>query len=572
MQNNKLYFLSITIIIAANLSATTYYVNNLHPSADDQNPGTPALPFLTIQKGTDLAQAGDTLSISEGSYEGFTIHSSGTKNSKIVILGSANGLTLIESVEFAKDVSHILLSRFTIQGFEIWGVFLRGENHYISLNQLHVVGGESGIHLTYGYQAQDPMDGPVFNVLIENSRIQDCLYTAVDCTPGPCYGGTFRNLIISGAGLVGGESWGSDGIAIERGDSVIVENCVIHDNGGDGIDLNSRDFDGNVSGNVVRCNLVYRNHQNGIKLWGGGRMENNVVWGQGNTAVMLGAFPGQYEVVNNTIAYNMWDTNFGGRNYAFVAAYPEDETDVSASIQLRMINNIFAYNCNDDQGGPTGLYLGENVQLVQEGHNLFWSREDGEIQAVFLGEDVWISRQQLTQGDWATWTGQGQGNICAAPGFASGWPNFTGELSESSPAIDQGLSGNVPLMDYSGNPRPNGAGFDMGAYEFGSETSLPITSMVRPYTFQLFPAFPNPFNGMTTVRYSLDKAGIVHVNIYDIKGRSCCELVHAALEPGEYQYTWNGLDREGMPLPSGMYTIFLRFHGDRANTKLILMK
>jgi hypothetical protein len=46
-----------------------------------------------------------------------------------------------------------------------------------------------------------------------------------------------------------------------------VEDCYVHDNGGDGIDLNSRDREGYATGVIVGRNRVVRNHLNGIKLW-----------------------------------------------------------------------------------------------------------------------------------------------------------------------------------------------------------------------------------------------------------------------------------------------------------------
>jgi hypothetical protein len=76
--------------------------------------------------------------------------------------------------------------------------------------------------------------------------------------------------------------------------------------------LNSERFcdsaprEGYATGVIVRRNRVIRNYQNGIKLWAGGRIENNAVWGQGNSAMWIGTFHSILEVVNNTIASNMW--------------------------------------------------------------------------------------------------------------------------------------------------------------------------------------------------------------------------------------------------------------------------
>ena len=65
-------------------------------------------------------------------------------------------------------------------------------------------------------------------------------------------------------------------------------------------------------------------------------MEHNIIWGQGDAAVVLGDWPGEYKVINNTIAFNMWDPKYSDRNYALLAAYPNDETGVSANMQINL--------------------------------------------------------------------------------------------------------------------------------------------------------------------------------------------------------------------------------------------
>ena len=83
--------------------------------------------------------------------------------------------------------------------------------------------------------------------------------------------------------------------------------------------------------------------------------------------MVLGDWPGDYKVLNNTIAFNMWDPKYSDRNYALVAAYPNDETGVSANMQLTLRNTIFAFNTSEAVGGSTGIYLGKGVRLVQRG-------------------------------------------------------------------------------------------------------------------------------------------------------------------------------------------------------------
>ena len=214
-------------------------------------------------------------------------------------------------------------------------------------------------------------------------------------------------------------------------------------------------------------NRVIRNYQNGIKLWAGGRIENNLVWGQGNSALWLGTFHSNLEVINNTIAYNMWDPIYSGRNWAVSVGYPE-EIVALPEVELLLANNIFAFNTSPDVGDPTGLYFGPGVK-ISEHHNLYFSSEDGEITAEFLDRE--FSRQDIIGGKWMEHTGQGQGDILNEPLFISGWPQVDLRLQPDSPAMDAGDNSVCPAVDVLGNSRPvdgNSDGdvvCDIGAYE-----------------------------------------------------------------------------------------------------------
>lgn len=413
--------------------AHLYYVA---PSGSDTNPGTAEQPWHTLQHAADSAQAGDTVLLQTGTFteEEVRFTRSGVPNAPITFTNAPGAVvTLKGSLLLKRGAAYLTFTGFHLEGFHIWGITVEGDNHHLHFSRMQVQGGEAGIRLTDGNSGDPPAYGPVHDIILEDSTFRDAMYTAVDCTPGPCNDMVFRRLEISGSGLSAG--FGGDGLGLERGERVLVEDCSIHDNGGDGIDLNSRDYSGNVPGILVQRNEVYRNHLQGIKLWAGGRMEKNVIWGQGVDPVMVGKHPSTVEVIGNTIAYNMYDLTFSGRDYAFVAAYPEDGK--SAPVRLTLTNNIFAFNNHPDLDGHTGIYLGPTVTLVKEGHNLFYSREDEEILAAFLGERS-IPRSELADGTWTRLTGQGQGDLTVDPLFVSGWPAVNLRLQSSTPAKGYG--------------------------------------------------------------------------------------------------------------------------------------
>ncbi|MCG2767834.1 MAG: right-handed parallel beta-helix repeat-containing protein [Anaerolineae bacterium] len=442
-----------------------YYVA---PGGDDTDPGTLAQPWATFQHAADTAQPGDTVCFRGGVYPTDETHlaCSGTAGASITFIAYPGEMPILdgggstgELLILDQHTSYLRISGFTLRNFTVWGMELSGENRHIQLDHLDISGGEASIRFTYGETEAPPEEGPVEHITLEDSTIHGSLYSAVDCAPGPCNDMVIRRVEIYDTGEEA--SYGSDGLEFARGYPVLVEDCYVHDNSGDGIDLNSRDRAGNATGVIVRRNRVVRNHLNGIKLWAGGRMENNVVWGQGNSAVWVGTFTSTLEVVNNTIAYNMWDTAYSERNWAFVAGYPEEIP--SPPVTLTLMNNIFAFNADPTDGGPTGIYLGAGVQLTEH-HNLYYSREDGEITAEFVqGHDSDFTRNEIADGTWTSYTGQGQGNVTSDPLFVSGWPNVDLHLQESSPAVKAGSASGAPSDDVEGHPRNSHP--DIGAYE-----------------------------------------------------------------------------------------------------------
>ncbi|MDT8382632.1 MAG: right-handed parallel beta-helix repeat-containing protein [Brevefilum sp.] len=433
---------------------------------DDNNPGSEGQPWRSFQKAAEAANPGDTVCFRGGTYATDNIYlaKSGQIDEPITYAAYPGEIPILDGDELLTlggGISHLRISGFVLRNFNIWGIFLSGENHYITLDHLEIEGGEAGIRFTYGETDESPpAEGPVEYILLEDSRISGSQYTAVDCSPGPCNHMTYRRLEIFNTGISGEAFYGSDGIAVDRGHHVLVEDCYIHDNGGDGIDLGSRDRDGNIEGVIVRRNRVVRNHRNGIKVWAGGRIENNVVWGQGDIAIFAGIWNSTIEMINNTVAYNMWDPSYSERNWAVVIGYPGEIP--KPEVNLTMVNNIFAYNTVE--GGPTGVYIGPGVQL-NESHNLYFSRVDGEITFDKGSEqEIWVTRQEIIDGTWESTSGGGEGDLIVDPLFISGWPDVDLRLQPNSPAINAGDKGFAPDEDVMLNLRDDEP--NMGAYEF----------------------------------------------------------------------------------------------------------
>ena len=84
--------------------------------------------------------------------------------------------------------------------------------------------------------------------------------------------------------------------------------------------------------------------------------------------------------------------------------------------------------------------------------------------------------------------------------------------------------------------------------------------------------FPNPFNPITTIRYSLPQAARVDLSIYDVQGRRIATLVAENQAEGAHEVVWQGRDGHGQQVSSGMYFARLISGGKVLTDRLLLLK
>lgn len=79
-----------------------------------------------------------------------------------------------------------------------------------------------------------------------------------------------------------------------------------------------------------------------------------------------------------------------------------------------------------------------------------------------------------------------------------------------------------------------------------------------PEKFALLPAYPNPFNPSTSIRYQLKSESHVELRVYNVMGGVVLRLVSDLQNAGYYDVSWDGLDDNGRYVSSGTYIVSLR--------------
>ena len=93
-----------------------------------------------------------------------------------------------------------------------------------------------------------------------------------------------------------------------------------------------------------------------------------------------------------------------------------------------------------------------------------------------------------------------------------------------------------------------------------------------PKSFSLSQNLPNPFNPSTMIRYTLANAVDVRLTIYNALGQKVCVLVSVTQAPGVHSVQWNGRDRFGRFVSSGLYLYKLEAGENVAVRKMIFIK
>ncbi len=89
-----------------------------------------------------------------------------------------------------------------------------------------------------------------------------------------------------------------------------------------------------------------------------------------------------------------------------------------------------------------------------------------------------------------------------------------------------------------------------------------------PSEFAVQPAYPNPFNSNTTIRYQLPQSQPVTMRIYDVHGREVTTLlVNKQLQAGSHQMVWNATNQ-----PAGQYFVTLKADENVSVRNVVLVK
>jgi parallel beta-helix repeat protein len=401
-----------TLVPPNERSHKTYIVDQA--SGDDSNPGTKDRPFKTIQKGVDLATAGDTVLVKDGLYReeaephqaGVRFRKSGAADAWIRVKAYPGSVPRVISPTWAtfriQEVSYIEDSGFDVSTETVQGQtdpnFQRNEGNGIMIDHSH-------------------------HVLVTGNRVHDC-------------GG-------------GGISTGfSDYLTIEGNDAFrnayfSIYNCS-------GISLwQGEDFDEKPGyHNIVRSNRTWQNENKGPTPLNDNKLTD------GNGIIIDGMLGKGAVLVENNLT---WDN--GGRGI-----------QVNSARNVLVRNNTCAWNERTSEapsGSPTSDLRAVTSENCVFENNIVVAREGQDFRDNWKSKNIAYT-DNLLYGYVKVWPGVGESNLVGSdPMFknaslGAAMPDF--RLRPESPAIGRAAPGSSPAVDIRERPRPRGVRGDLGAF------------------------------------------------------------------------------------------------------------
>ena len=93
-----------------------------------------------------------------------------------------------------------------------------------------------------------------------------------------------------------------------------------------------------------------------------------------------------------------------------------------------------------------------------------------------------------------------------------------------------------------------------------------------PITYNLYNAYPNPFNPVTSLNYGLPEDGLVNITIYDMMGRKVKTLINDSQTAGFKSVQWNATNDRNELISAGLYLYTIQAGEFRQTKKMVFLK
>ncbi len=479
---NAFLMVLLAILIPCFVHAATYHVANW--GNDDYNGLSWDSAFATLQHAADIVTDGDSVLAADGDYVGFDLRTGGNATQPIVFRAFGDSVFITVENPVTPDginienADWVVVDGYNVVGIARAGIRVAVSQHVTIRNCFCTQNGKWGIFT--GFADYAVIERNECSYSIDEHGIY---FSNSADHPTIRYNKCHHNSSC-GIHMNGDESMGGDGLIT---DANVYGNTIYENGNGGGSGINC---DGVAESNIFN-NLLYMNHASGMSLY------------------QIDASAGSYHdrVFNNTVinaADGRWCLNINSGSFA-------------DTIYNNILINFHSWrgSISIDSSSITGFFSDYNIVVDR------FSNDGGN------------SNMPLSQ-----WQSLGyDSNSMLADSLDSifvDWLDSDFHLLENAQAVDNGTGAVSPVVQYDLDsiPRPQGADFDIGCYEYaGSGVDEYAT---QGYWKDLL------IRGSASISFNHLDVGD-RVRIFDICGRKVADS--GVLRSDRYQ--WNGFRYPG---------------------------
>jgi hypothetical protein len=449
---------------AAPMQATTYYVTK---AGNDSNACSQSQPCLTITRGGNVAtQPGDIVQVEAGTYnEKITLtHSGSAGGGKITFRGQdgsgcpttvdadvnsrgARPAPTVTMLGFSVQASYVVIDCFTITGNGSPGVDITASRSNIDVTNNYMDGQGTGAPwVGVNFPVVTAPTRPS-NVYVAKNYITRTIYGfLIFCTSCTFEDNEVERMINSSSTATGND----DDYSRIFGDSITMRHNYMHGNtiadckgAGCHIDCFQTWNIGNpyetATNIIIDRNTCFNAHE-------------AIIIGE-TTSTTVGSYASHY---NWTVTNNVFAHGPVGSGMVWAGIYVHTGNVV-------IENNTFGEGVVGCLGGTTCTAVKNNI-FYRMGWQPYGSSISGQTNGVIVAAD-----HNLIYESGRTYSGFSGDILNRDPLFVNaGADNW--RLQSTSPAKDAASNVGI-LVDHDGGARPQGAGYDIGSYEFGSITT-----------------------------------------------------------------------------------------------------
>ena len=468
----------IILIENNKLTADSYYVST--QGSDRTGDGSLINPWRTIQKAASIVSSGENVYIRAGTY-----------NEKVTITKLAGSGSWITFQPYENE--KVILDGAGVTGAYDGVILLKDGCNFIRITGLEIKNAAySGVML---------LGGEITDIRIDNCIIHTCQGAGIYAYSGQYDSGKFVKRIEFDHNTVYDvhlAKLAQEAISF----SGVIEFEIHHNNlaryGKEGIDVKDGTSKGSIHHNTIDTSSDFGGGQ-AIYIDGYKRLcrdidiYSNYITGNGGSGIILNAEHPEYggaieniNVYNNIICLSQ---KSGYTNFRSI-----DSLNDCPWTNVKIYNNI-CYNGGSKNHVIRIMPSASNIKNLVIANNIFTGNSYNIMyfQHMTFSESQVLGRLTLTNNLYHRFDGNANNQWVDKVNPVGGWgdnpvisdPLFVNKdkgdlyLKSASPAIDAADSRYAPETDYDGKKRPIGAGYDIGAYEFGEDRSIKIIKPVK---------------------------------------------------------------------------------------------